>query len=173
MKRTTLSLLIAGSLACGSQFAMAQQQQPPGERFANQLYFGGGLNFNSLDDYDDALGYQVFVGWQPNYRIGELNGGIEVGYWNSGDFERTGFPDETAEGLWATAVGTMPITDNWRALARAGADFGDDDGPLFGVGVGYDATPSIAVRGEYVLRDDTDSLQLNVVWRPYQPAPGP
>lgn len=166
MKRKTLSLLVAGSLACSSQFAMAQQQ---GERFADQLYFGAGATWNSIDDFDDALGMQILAGWNPNFRLGQVNGGIEVGFMSSGDFESETFAGQEvdAQGLWASAVGTMPIAQDWRALARVGADFGDDDGPLFGVGVGYDATPAVAVRGEYVIRDEIDSLQLNVIWKPY------
>lgn len=168
MKRKTLSLLVAGSLACSSQFAMAQQQ---GERFADQLYFGAGVGMNSVDNFDDALGMQILAGWNPNFSLGQVNGGIEVGYMTSGDFEAEGLaggPEFDASGVWATAVGTMPIAQDWRALARIGADFGDDDGPMFGVGVGYDATQSIALRGEYVIRDEIDSLQLNVIWKPYE-----
>lgn len=170
MKRKTLSLLVAGSLACGAQFAMAQQQQSAGERFADQLYFGAGATWNSLDGFDDALGMQVLAGWNPDFSIGQIDTAVEVGFMSSGDFEAEGVgggPEADAQGLWATAVGTIPIAQDWHAIGRVGADFGDDDGPMFGAGVGYEATPAVDVRGEYVLRDEIDSLQLNVIWRPY------
>lgn len=36
---------------------------------------------------------------------------------------------------------------------------------MLGAGVGYAVSQQIEVRGEYVIRDDIDSLQANIVYR--------
>lgn len=171
MKRKNLSMLIAaGALAATPMIAGAQQQQQQPQRFADQLYFGAGATWNDLDQsgWDDALGFQLFVGWDPGFMLGRINGALEVGYMSSGDFDRDIDRRKVDfQGVWANAVGRVPIAQDWHALARIGADFGDDDGPMFGVGVGYNATPAVDIRGEYVMRDEIDSLQLNLTWRPY------
>ncbi len=139
------------------------------QRIARQLYFGGGIGFNSADGYDNAIGGQVFLGWKPNRaRLGNIQGALEVGYMNSGSLDQNlGAVSTTVEGLWATVVGTMPIKERWNALARVGADFGDDDGLMWGIGVGHDLGKTLDLRAEYVVRDHVDSIQLNAVWRPY------
>jgi hypothetical protein len=52
-------------------------------------------------------------------------------------------------------------------LGRAGYDFGDDDGFLFGIGGGYIVNKNLKLRLEYVWRDNVDSLQFNVVFYPW------
>jgi len=50
-------------------------------------------------------------------------------------------------------------------VARAGLDIGDDDGFMFGAGLGFNLNPKMELRGEYVMRDTVDSLQVNFVMR--------
>lgn len=155
-----------GSSRQQGEFAAAETKS---QRIARQLYFGGGIGFNSASGYDDAIGGQVFVGWEPNRaRLGNVRGALEVGYMNTGSLDqKLGAVSTTVEGLWATVVGTMPIKNRWNALARVGADFGDDDGLMWGIGVGHELGKTLGVRAEYVVRDHVDSIQLNAVWRPY------
>ncbi len=57
------------------------------------------------------------------------------------------------------------LDSQFRLLGRLGVDFGDDDGLMVGAGLGYAFNRQLEVRGEYVARDNIDSLQANVVYR--------
>ena len=131
------------------------------------FYFGGGLGLNSLSgiELDDGLGYQVFAGYVLPVNMPEADLSVEVGYMDSGNVEVSKFRDEKAKGVWSTAVISFPLKGKLSLLGRAGLDFGDDDGFMFGGGVGYQANEKIEMRGEYVVRDEIDSLQFNVVIR--------
>ena len=50
-------------------------------------------------------------------------------------------------------------------LARVGFDFGDDDGVLLGTGLQYKFTTKVAMRMEYVARQNVNSLQANVLFK--------
>jgi hypothetical protein len=90
---------------------------------------------------------------------------VEVGYMDSGDLDVNRGRDVDAEGVWSTAVISFPLTGRLNVLGRAGLDFGDDDGFMFGGGLGYQANEKVEVRCEYVVRDNIDSLQFNVaIW---------
>ncbi|SCZ64608.1 OmpA-like transmembrane domain-containing protein [Thiohalomonas denitrificans] len=141
--------------------------------YSDGFYLGGGFGNNSLSGFDDATGFQVFAGFPLAASLGQASTAIEVGYMDSGDFdycvpsfagELCGSTD--AAGLWATGVADYALGPQLSALGRLGLDFGDDDGLMFGVGLGYDVTTELEVRGEYVVRDNIDSLQLNFVFRP-------
>lgn len=134
------------------------------------FYLGGGLSLNSLSgiELDDGLGFQVFGGYVLPVKMSEAALSVEIGYMDSGsvDVNRRdrGF-DAKAKGVWSTAVISFPLKDKLSVLARAGLDFGDDDGFMFGGGVGYQVNQKLEMRGEYVVRDNIDSLQFNVVIR--------
>ena len=137
---------------------------------AKSLYFGGGLGLNSLSglELNDGIGYQVFAGYVLPVKMSEAALSVEVGYMDSGDVDasRGGRNvDVDAKGVWSTAVISFPLKDKFSVLARAGLDFGDDDGFMFGGGVGYQVNKKLEMRGEYVVRDNIDSLQFNVVIR--------
>ncbi len=136
---------------------------------AKSIYFGGGLGLNSLSglELNDGLGYQVFAGYVLPVKM-EAALSVEVGYMDSGDVDaniRGRNVDVDAQGVWSTAVISFPLKDKFSVLARAGLDFGDDDGFMFGGGVGYQVSKKLDMRGEYVVRDNIDSLQFNVVIR--------
>lgn len=134
------------------------------------LYFGAGLGSNELSGWDDATGFQVFGG----YRFGEVaknvNLALEVGYMDSGDFDTShpvfGTLKTSAEGLWSTAVFEMPLGPQASLLGRIGLDFGDDDGLMIGIGMGFNLNKQMQLRGEYVERDNISSLQFNFVYTP-------
>lgn len=105
--------------------------------------------------------------------LGPVQLAVEVGYFNSGKFSETvdlGIlgrykAEADAKGVWATAVGSYPLSPEFSLIGRLGIDFGDDDGLMLGAGVGYAVSQQIEVRGEYVIRDNIDSLQANIVYR--------
>lgn len=149
---------------------------------SKNMYFGGGLSSNDADGFDsNATGYQFFGGYQlKNVKLGALKSAVEVGYMNAGEFETCitipGIPGliapqtfcEQAEiaGLWATYVGSYDFSPKLKGIGRVGLDFGDDDGLMFGAGLDYAINPQFAIRGEYVIRQHTNSLQANLVYYP-------
>lgn len=157
------------SLASASVVAQGVQQ--------NEFYVGGGFSNNDVSSWDDATGYQVFVGYSLdrwlNFGLEDLSFAAELGYMDSGDFERRVcflnfgcFKDETsASGVWTSAVASYSLSPEFKLIGRIGVDFGDDDGALLGIGAGYQFNNAFELRGEYVVRDEIDSLQLNLVYR--------
>lgn len=151
---------MAGALALaalGVQPALAQNQFD-----ADAIYFGGGVSANSWGS-EDEIGWQVFGGYDTGVRVGQAELAVEAGYMRAGDVGRF---DRKVDGIWATGVATLDIGPQWTALGRFGLDFGDDDGFMIGAGVGYALNAKAELRGEFVIRDNIDSLQLNYVYRP-------
>ena len=138
---------------------------------AGDLYAGGGLSSNSVDGYNgNATGFQFFLGYDlKGVKLGKANVAVEVGYMDSGDFDDCYFvyrcASGSATGLWATGVVFVPVATQLDFIGRLGLDFGDDDGLMFGVGLGYAVDKKIQLRGEYVIREDIDSLQANIAVR--------
>jgi opacity protein-like surface antigen len=152
------------ALAVGSGPAVAQEFKQ------DNAYVGAGIGLNSVDvsGADDAIGFQIFAGYRLDMvNVDPVKLAVEIGYMDSGDFEVDtpfGTFEDNASGIWLTAVAAYPLNQELNLLGRLGLDFGDDDGPMLGVGIGYTASRQIEVRGEYVIRDDIDSLQANVVY---------
>ena len=130
------------------------------------FYLGAGVGFNEIDnsyyrgDDNDAVGFQIFAGLPLPVNIGSASLAVEVGYMDSGEFDNGG----DANGLWSTAVIKLPLNSNINLLGRLGFDFGDDDGLMAGAGVGFPIASKTALRIEYVIRDNIDSLQANLVF---------
>ena len=139
----------------------------------DKIYFGGGLGSNSLPGSSSGIGFQFFGGYDLPVKMGKGKLSVEVGYMDSGDMEVAAIPtffgpvvvEDKATGLWGSAVFSLPVQDKLNIIARAGLDIGDDDGFMFGAGLGFNLSPKMALRGEYVIRDSIDSLQLNFVMR--------
>lgn len=131
----------------------------------NKLFFGGGLSSNEVSDSDSATGWQVFGG----YVFGEVAPKLfidgEVGYMDTGTMKRNG-ADFKANGLWTTGVARYMVAPNVELLGRLGIDFGDDDGLMAGIGVGFLLNKNMKLRLEYVQRDRVDSVQFNFVFTP-------
>lgn len=133
---------------------------------ASQIYFGAGIGFNDTNNSfnrndNDAVGFQVFAGLPLDVNMGSAALAVEVGYMDTGDFDSGG----SANGVWSTAVASLPLSNNLNLLGRLGYDFGDDDGVMIGAGIGIPAGNKMNVRFEYVIRDNIDSLQVNLVFR--------
>jgi hypothetical protein len=140
---------------------------------SSNIYFGAGVGFNSIDNnyYDnnnfnnhndsDAVGFQIFAGLPLAVDMGSASLAVEVGYMDTGNFDNGG----SANGLWSTAVASLPLNNSLKLLGRLGYDFGDDDGVMAGVGVGFSVASQMDLRIEYVIRDHIDSLQANLVFR--------
>lgn len=166
MNKKTLTLCIALGFTSSAALSAEGIQQ-------ENLYLGGGININSVSDFDDAAGFQFFAGYDLDMvDLGEVGMAVEVGYFDSGSFDRTVIVNgqssnvsNNLSGLWANAVFNYPFNPRASLVGRLGLDFGDDDGVMFGVGVGYSMMKGFDLRGEYVVRENIDSLQANVVYR--------
>lgn len=156
-------------IALSSLFLVATQTVAADNFDTKQIYFGGGLSVNDIDIGDKATGFQVFAGMPLPVKIGKGTLSAEVGYMDSGDFEYNvpffGTVSESASGLWGTAVATIPLQDKVDLLGRIGYDIGDDDGIMFGFGIGLPVANKMDLRFEYVVRDNIDSIQANLVIR--------
>jgi opacity protein-like surface antigen len=139
-----------------------------------KLFFGIGVSRNDVSRSDKGTGTQVFGG----YEFGEVAKNIamdaEVGYMDTGDMDLPGTatpPFGTsrsvrAKGLWANGVARFSLNPQAELLARAGLDFGDDDGLMVGAGIGLALNKQTRLRFEYVERDNVNSLQVNLVYKP-------
>lgn len=151
---TLLMLAVSPTLSAQAEFDPAK------------LYAGVGIGYNDLGSgWDDALGAQVFAGYELN-RWDDLALGLEIGYMESGSFDRKNASGSVSHsGLWSTALGTVTLSERFYLLGRLGLDFGDDDGLMAGVGAGGRINNNLDLRGELVERDDISSLQANLVVR--------
>ncbi len=146
--------------ASGYSLAETKKKAPLLDR--NDFSIGAGLSINSVDGpVDDEVGFQFFGAYELN-NVNLMEGvrsSIEAGYMDYG------FDGADADGIWATFVvgGDISGSVNW--LARAGFDFGDDSGLMVGAGLGAELDKRTRLRFEYVIRDELDSIQLNLVYK--------
>jgi opacity protein-like surface antigen len=133
--------------------------------------FYGGLDVGStkIDDFDDnktSVGAFVGYGFNPFFAV-------ELGYRQLGKFDVFG-ADVKAKQTHLSAVGSWPLSpqldvygrlgyNNLRAEASyRGRTYGDDnDGVLYGVGLNWNFTPTIAGRIE-AQKPSSDSTNYNV-----------
>ena len=136
-----------------------------------RLFFGAGLSSNSISGFDNnATGFQLFGGYNFGEFAPKFQVDAEVGYMDSGKFKKDVFGQtvhDSAKGLWTTGVARYMVTPQIELIGRLGYDFGDDDGLMAGVGGGYIVNPHLKLRLEYVVRDNIDSIQFNVVFYPW------
>ena len=148
--------------------ASAVHAEAQGPIKADQIYVGAGLGFNSLPAAGSANGFQFIAGYEFQTKMnGDITSSVELGYMDSGDFDRYSSSAQVsaAKGLWAAYVGSVPLSSKTDMLARLGYDFGDDDGVLLGTGMQYKFTTKVAMRMEYVARQNVNSLQANVLFK--------
>ncbi len=137
------------------------------------LYGGVGLSSNSVSGSGQGLGFQFFGGYTFGEVQPRLNVDVEVGYMDTGNMSKTVClpivgcvsADARAKGLWAAGVARYSLSPSMELIGRVGNDFGDDDGLLFGVGLGFPINKQVSLRGEYVERQNVNSLQFNAVFR--------
>lgn len=168
------SALLAGMFAASIVFSATTQAA--GTFDTDKLYLGGGLSSNHLSGWDDALGFQLFAGIPLNLNTGSVKSAVEVGYMDSGEFEQSysyfcGLPTlcrgtygDNVTGIWANYVASIPLAKSVQGIGRIGLDFGDDDGLMVGAGLGFNVSPQLDLRTEYVARDHVKSLQLNLAY---------
>lgn len=135
-----------------------------------RLFFGGGVSLNSASGADDGTGFQIFGGYNFPALARNLYVDAEAGYMDTGRLDRRpcsrGFCDK-ANGPWTTGVIRYLVAPKVELIGRAGVDLGDDNGLMAGIGVGFIASPHFKLRGEFVARDNVDSLQFNIVFYPW------
>lgn len=167
--------ILAAALAAGIVGPAAAQANRSSAGFdSRNLFFGAGLSSNEVSGSSNGTGFQVFGG----YAFGEFARNVrldaEVGYMDTGSMDvcRNLPPfvlfcgDARAKGLWANGVARFIVVPNVELLGRAGLDFGDDDGFMFGVGAGFLVNRNAKLRFEIVERDHVSSLQFNFVYTP-------
>lgn len=145
---------------------MASNVNAEGPVDAKRIYVGGGLGFNSLPGFGSARGFQFIGGYEFGFKLNDdISTALEIGYMDSGDFEQYKGPNsnEDVKGFWMAAVESVPLTRKVDMLARLGFDFGDDDGFLLGGGMQYKFDTKLALRMEYIARQNVNSLQANLV----------
>jgi hypothetical protein len=121
---------------------------------------GAGISTNSVSGpASDETGFQIFGAYDLNQvNLAEgVNSSIEFGLM---DYGFSG----NSTGIWATYVIDGPISGRFGWVGRLGLDVGDDSGLMLGAGLGWSVNSKIDLRGEYVIRDDIDSLQFNFLY---------
>ena len=149
--------LVVASFTPGA--VQAQSSQPMLDR--GLFSIGLGLADNSVGGpAGDETGFQVFAAYNlsgVNLMQG-VKSSLEFGYMDYG------YRDDS-DGIWGTYVANGAINEQFGWLARIGMDIGDDSGLMFGAGLGYRVAQDTDFRVEYVIRDEIDSLQFNLLFR--------
>ena len=161
MMKTKCMMIFTAALALASAPAMSTTYEINSAKF----YGGAGLTFNTLG-IGNATGLQIFAGYKFDAKINtDISSALEVGFMNTGNFNNQYFGgSSSAQGVWASLVESVPVTNKIDANIRAGADFGDDDGFLVGAGMGYHIDNRTDFRTEYVVRNNINSFQFNVLF---------
>src|SRR6266571_2539307 len=124
------------------------------QKFDNRrLFFGGGLSQNSISNFDNATGFQIFGGYNFPAIVRNFYVDAEAGYMDTGKFKRSfpvGTVETKAKGVWGSGVARYMVAPQWELLGRLGYDFGDDNGVMVGIGGGYIVNKNLKLRVEYV-----------------------
>jgi len=159
---TALAVIICSAVQITP--VMAEKGKPLLDR--GKFSIGAGISNNSVGGsvvggpIDDELGYQFFGAYDLSMinLMDGVDSSVEFGVMDYG-FSR----DST--GIWGTFVVDGNIGGGFGWLARLGLDLGDDSGLMVGAGAAYKINKRIDIRLEYVVRDEVDSLQFNVLYR--------
>ncbi len=153
-------IILSLSLLTGAFFTPASGAE--NEPLLNRSLFsiGVGISDNSVSSpSDDDTGLQFFGAYDLN-QINLMEGvksSIEFGFIDFG-FSK----DDT--GIWGSYVVSGTISGQFGWLAQLGFDIGDDSGLMIGAGLSYALNEKLDLRGEYVVRDEVDSLQFNLLY---------
>jgi len=140
----------------------------------NTFYAGVDAGSTKIDDFGDNKGsYGAFLGYNFHENFAAEIGARRLGSW-------TVFgADVDADQYQASVIGTLPLQNNFNVFGRLGynklkanasyngqsAD-ADDSGVLYGVGVGYNFTPTIAGRIEFQKpSSDSRNISAGVVFQ--------
>ena len=163
-----ITALVLAACAAPALAASPAAKPAPGID-TGRLFFGAGVSDNDVTGSDSGTGFQFFGGYEFGQVAQNIAVDLEVGYMDTGSMDVRVGPftvDARAKGLWATGVGRLQLNPQFELLARAGLDFGDDDGLMVGIGAGFNVNKQTQLRFEFVERDEVSSLQFNVVYRP-------
>lgn len=145
---------IASALVCASLFATAAVQ-------AEGVVVGGSLGSSHFKGDEvgglatdrSSTGLKLYGGYAFNPNLS-----LEAGYADLGKF-RSAAGEVKANALFADVVGTLPLSNGFSALARAGVISGKLDSSLagsdrgtgikVGAGLQYDFDQNIGLRGEW------------------------
>ena len=190
MKKTLLTSAISAALLCGSMTASASDFYVGAGYGASSADIsasdvdGDSFTSDSIDDSDSS--YRLFAGYNINDSVA-----IEVGYTDLGSYSITGNFDGTdmdipagpaslnfdATGWEVSAIGQLPVTDNFSVLGRLGFLMWDvdldvntatksgsisDDGTdlLYGIGGAYSITDNLDARLEYISYDTDGGVDI-------------
>lgn len=180
-------------LASAAAFAQDQDQG---------FYIGGHFGQAQVDGFCDGVsgagvscddkdtGWKIVGGYKVN-----RNFAVEAAYVGYGEVKASspaGTVDAEATAFEATAVGILPLANRFSAYGKLGLYFSSTDASVntttvvgdeseektdltFGLGVSYDVTPQVAVRGEWqryqdvgggdIGEADIDVLSVGAVFR--------
>ena len=177
LKRIVMSFIAMAALLAGPVGAQPKTDEP--HFYAG---FGVGRSDSNLDgvviDNKDRA-FKGFGGYQFNRYFAVEGGVIDLG---RATIPGTSF-DSTA--LYASAVGSLPITEQFALIGKAGlarteTEFstgGSDQAtePTYGLGVRYDFTRQLGVRGEWERyrastspfsgKNDIDIFMISAIYR--------
>lgn len=160
-----LRAVIAGAIACPLFLFPATETHAWN---GNKFFIGLGLSRNDIHASKEGTGFQTFGGYRLGLVAATFSIDVEAGYMDTGEMTIAVSPGRTVariEGGWATLVGRWHFSREIEWLARVGADFGEDDGLMAGIGIGYHLSALSTLRFEAVERQEVSSLQLNLVFR--------
>lgn len=161
-------------LFIGLSFFQAAQAAPD-PASSTPFYAGFGITNSMPDDdgnYRASGGFQIYAGYElPYYILDMFDVSVEVGYHDSGDYE--GKPqisgttivtpdDYNSAGFWTAAVLGYSLNQKTGLKGMLGYDAGDEDGVIFGAGAYYVYSKKVSLNVDYVVRDLSDSVQLNI-----------
>lgn len=162
MKKKWLAAMLGAAAMAMSAGAIAQQTMPG-------WYIGGDVGSADVGPEDDTS-FRIFGGYTIN-----RNFSAELGYgmlFDKGGVEITS--------LELSGVASYPLTNNFSIFGKLGfarvtveaLGIDDDDTDLtYGLGVQYDVSRNLGIRGQWqrykqdVLVDDVDVLSVGVIYR--------
>jgi opacity protein-like surface antigen len=158
--RNTYKFLVAFALILTANVSSTMAAENGALLDKSKLSIGAGISNNSISGRrSDETGFQFFAAYDLN-QVNLMDGvssSVELGYMDYGFSRQSG-------GIWGTYVAEGNIADQLGWLARLGLDVGDDSGLMLGAGLSFAVNSRMDLRGEYVVRDDIDSLQFNLIY---------
>lgn len=152
-------IAVAATLAILSTATMAAD---------GRVYAGADFGKSKIDGFSDReTSVGAFVGYAITPAIA-----IEAGYRSLAEFDFAG-ADLSVDQIALSGVGTLPLSNNFNVYGRLGYNrvkvkgsgplgsaSGSESGVLYGVGLGYNFTPTVAGRIE-VQKPTSDSTNLS------------
>lgn len=142
--------------------AMSAALLAPVSALAQGWYAGGGIGDTELEDWGSSeTSYKLYGGYRLSERLA-----LELSYTDYGDFNE-GQVRADADALAVTAVGMLPLNQQWGLFARGGVartstdvrfrsyhDSDEDFTFVVALGVSWLVAPQVELRAEYELLDE-------------------